>query len=151
MWQAFIEPKKVTEAELVACHWTKGSGWSLRHPEGGFRRFGVRHQVVREPQQGLVLMVDPRASLRWRDLGEGQALRGTCGLALVSGDDPASPCRRIAPARWCRISALWENDLQRFDDQLHPAVFLDGQQCDYFAACCNDNRNNGQSGGIHLK
>ncbi len=111
MGQAFVKPEEITEADLVARHRTKGSGWSWRHPEGGFRRFVVRHSVVREPLQVSVLLVDPRASPRWRDLDEVRAWLGTCGPALLFAGDPASLYRRIAPARRCRISALWENYL----------------------------------------
>ncbi len=107
--------------------------------------------MVREPQQVLVLMVDPRASLRWRDPGGVGAWRGICGPALFCVGDYASPCRRIAPAKLCRISALWENDFQRFDDQLNPAVLFDREDGDDFGASGNQDGDYSCSGGIHAK
>ena len=151
MGQTLVEPEEVTEADLVARHRTRESGWSWSHPEGGFRRFEVRHQVVREPLRALVVMVDPRASLRWRDPGEVRAWRGIYSPALVFAGDPASLCRQIAPARWCRISALWENYLQCLHDQLHPAVFFDRQKRNNLASGCNDDRDYSKSGRIHMR
>lgn len=105
--------------------------------------------MVREPQRVLVLMADPRASLRWRDPGEVGGWRGICGPALLCGGDHANACRRIAPARPCRISALWEDHLQGFDDQLDPAVFLDRKDGDDLRASGNQNGDYSCGGGIH--
>ena len=107
--------------------------------------------MVREPLQVSVLLVDPRASPRWRDLGEVRAWREICGPALLFAGDHASLYRQIAPARRCRISTLWENYLQSFDNQLDPAVFFDGQDGDDFASGGNQNRNHSSGGGIHMK
>lgn len=63
--------------------------------------------------------------------------------------DAANPYHQNEATKWYRRSALWECNLQRFDNQLHPAVFLDGQQSDDLRASCDNNSNDGSSSGVH--
>jgi len=91
----------------------------LRHQAADFHLFVDHRLPVRDPQQVLVLTADPLATHLWQCL---------------------------CAALW---SALWEDHLQCFKDELDPAVFFDGKQGDDFAACSHQNCQNSCCGGVH--
>ena len=96
-----------------------------------------------------MLLDDLLTSQLQRDPASDLAFSQTCSPAQLYAVDHAKSFGQIAPAIPYRPSALWENNLQRLDNQLHPAVFLDGQQGDDFRACSNDDGDDCSSGGVH--
>jgi len=72
-----------------------------------------------------------------------------CAVVLHGSSDAANPYHQNEPTKLCRRSALWEYNLQRFHNQLHPGIFLDGQQRDDFRASGHNDGNDSSSSGIH--
>ena len=97
----------------------------------------------------LVLLADLLTSQLLRDPVLDLTFSRTCSPVLFCAGDHAKSFDRIALAIPCQPSALWENNLQGFDDQLHPGVFFDRQQGDDFGACSHDDCDGGSGGGIH--
>lgn len=73
----------------------------------------------------------------------------TCNPASLYAADYARSFDRTVQTIRCQPSALWEDHLQSFNDQLNPTVFLDWQQADNFRTSSNDDGNDSGSGGIH--
>ena len=72
-----------------------------------------------------------------------------CDFVPHDSNDVANPYHQNEPTKRCRRSALWEYNLQCFNNQLHPGIFLDGQQRDDFRACSHDDGNDSSSSWIH--
>ena len=81
------------------------------------------------------LRLDPAWRAMWR---------GTYSPAPIAVGGRANPYHRSGSAR-----LLWENDLQSFDDQLHPGVLLDRQQGNDFRASSDHDSDGCECGGIH--
>ncbi len=96
-------------------------------------------------------MAEPQASRLRHDPGEVLRWREICGPALLCVGGHANPCRRIVPARPFRRSALWEQNVQRFNNQLNPAVLFDGQDGDDLGAGGYEDGDHCCSGRIHVK
>jgi hypothetical protein len=76
-------------------------------------------------------------------------LRETWLVVQHAVGDAASHACRNATTKQRQRSALWEQNLQRFDKKLHPRVFFNGQQGNDFRAGSDHNRNGSSSRGIH--
>jgi len=84
-----------------------------------------------------------------RDPALGLAFSRIYSPELLCAGNHARFYRQTAPAMRCQLSALWENYLERFKDELHPRIFLDWKQSNNFRASSNNDCNGSSSGGIH--
>ena len=73
----------------------------------------------------------------------------TYGPERHAAGHAASPYRQSAGATSFLASALWEERLQTFEQELQPAVAANGQQRNDFTAGRNDDRGNRGGRGIH--
>lgn len=76
-------------------------------------------------------------------------LRETWLVVQHAEGDAASHVCRNATAKQRQRSALWEDKLQHFHQQLHPGILTDGQQGDDFTASSYNDGKRSKSGGIH--
>ena len=96
-----------------------------------------------------MLLADLLTSQLLRDPVLDLAFSQTCSPVLLYAGDHAKSSDRIALAIRCQPLALWENNFQCLEDQLHPGVFFDRQQGNDFRTCSNDDGDDCSGGGIH--
>lgn len=94
-------------------------------------------------------MAVQRASVAPHGLGAVLASSRTCYPAPTYEGGDASPYRQTALAIPCQHSTLWEDYLQRLENQLNPAVFFDRQQRNNFRASRNDDCDSSSSCRVH--